>query len=351
MKGRAAILDTQAGREMAALMVDGRITDLFLDPVDGDDPQPEAIYMAEVERPMKGQGGVILSLGNGVKGFLKQAKGLSQGDRFLVQVSNHPEEGKAALTSPKILFKGRYAILTPGAPGVNVARSIKDEEIRESLLEIAHNAMVDAPDGFGLILRSSSLEGEGDEIDAEIQNLLQTAQAILAETGENGAELLLDAPTAHHLAWREWNDIAENAVFSVDGSFEDHGVWEEVEALHQPYVPLPGGCSMYVEQTRALIAVDVNTGGDFSHAAGLKANLAVARELPRQLSLRGLGGQIVIDFAPMSKKDRRQVEQVLKKALRADGVDTITAGWTPLGHLELQRKRDRLPIAEQKLSF
>jgi len=64
------------------------------------------------------------------------------------------------------------------------------------------------------------------------------------------------------------------------------------------------------------------------------------------LRLRGLGGQIVIDFAPMSKKDRRSVEHALKRALREDGVDTIVVGWTPLGHLELQRKRERLPLSE-----
>ena len=102
---------------------------------------------------------------------------------------------------------------------------------------------------------------------------------------------------------------------------------------------------MFIEATRALVAVDVNTGGDFSFAAGLKANLAAARDLPRQLRLRGLGGQVVIDFAPVGKKDRLSIEQVLTRALRADAIDTNIVGWTPLGHLELQRKRERLPLA------
>ena len=102
---------------------------------------------------------------------------------------------------------------------------------------------------------------------------------------------------------------------------------------------------MYVEPTRALVAVDVNTGGNFSPAAGLKANLAAARELPRQLRLRGLGGQVVLDLAPMGKKDRRGFETALRAAFRADTVDTALVGWTPLGHYELQRKRDRVALA------
>ena len=97
---------------------------------------------------------------------------------------------------------------------------------------------------------------------------------------------------------------------------------------------------------RPLVAVDVNTGGDTSPAAGLKANLAAVKDLPRQLRLRGLGGQIVIDPAPTAKKDRRQIESALRSALKRDSVETVFVGWTPLGHIELQRKRDRLSLSE-----
>ena len=71
---------------------------------------------------------------------------------------------------------------------------------------------------------------------------------------------------------------------------------------------------------------------------------AQTRDLPRQLRLRGLGGQVVVDPAPMPKKDRRQVESALKAALKKDAVETIVVGWTNLGLLELQRKRDRVPV-------
>ena len=101
-----------------------------------------------------------------------------------------------------------------------------------------------------------------------------------------------------------------------------------------------------IEPTRALVAVDVNTGPDTSPAASLKANIAAARDLPRQLRLRGLGGQVVVDFAPMPKKDRATLDQVLRAAFKGEGAETSLAGWTTLGLYELVRKRDRLPLAE-----
>jgi ribonuclease G len=107
---------------------------------------------------------------------------------------------------------------------------------------------------------------------------------------------------------------------------------------------LPNGGYMWIEPTRALIAVDVNSGPDISLAATLKTNLAAAKELPRQLRLRGLGGQITLDLAPLAKKDRKQFENALRNAFRADSVETSLVGWTPLGHYELQRKRERLPL-------
>jgi ribonuclease G len=124
-------------------------------------------------------------------------------------------------------------------------------------------------------------------------------------------------------------------------------VLEAVDAVLSPLAcPCQGGASAFVEPTRALVAVDVNTGGDMSLAAGLKANIALARDLPRQLRLRGLGGQIVLDLAPMPKKERRGFETVLNREFRQDGAEVVLAGWTPLGHFEIQKKRDRRPLAQ-----
>ncbi len=346
MKGRIAVLDSLGGRAAAALIVDGKLEDLLIDPPDDGTPRPGAIYRAVAERPMKGQNGIMLALGDGQKGYLRQAKGISPGTSMLVQVTSQVEDGKAPPVTIRLLFKGRYGIVTPGAKGLNVARSIRDEAERERLAEIAHEAMEDAPDGTGLILRSAAAEVDAAAIFEELASLLATCQEVLAEAGSNGPQLLLAAPTADYIAWRDWTDPDPDQVFDSPGSFETQFVWDLIEGLKQPDVALSAQAFMSIEPTRALIAVDVNTGGDFSFAAGLKANLACARDLPRQLRLRGLGGQVVIDFAPMVKKDRIAVEQALKRALRLDAVDTNIVGWTPLGHLELQRKRERLMLSD-----
>ena len=81
-------------------------------------------------------------------------------------------------------------------------------------------------------------------------------------------------------------------------------------------------------------------------AAAMKANVAAARDLPRQLRLRGLGGQVVVDFAPMPKKDRATLDQVVRAAFRGESAETSLAGWTTLGLYELVRKRDRMALAQ-----
>lgn len=340
MKGTLVALDHINERPAAALMVEGRLHDLLLSSPDNAGPTPGAIYRAIVDRPLKGQGGMILRLPKGDTAFLRQGKGLSPGQAMLVQVTGYAEDGKAVPVTHKVLFKSRYAIVTPDAPGLNISRSIRDEDERDRLLEVAHIGM----DGseFGMILRSSCDGADADDIEEDIADMCGAASGVMDGAVGDAPELLLDGPDAHHLGWRDWD--APDLVASADGSFEDHGVLDALVELETSHVVLSGGASIYVEPTRALVAVDVNTGGDTSPAAGLKANLACARELPRQLRLRGLGGQITLDLAPMAKKDRKQFENALRNAFRADTIDTALVGWTPLGHYELQRKRERLSI-------
>ncbi len=342
MKGSVIALDRLGGRAAAAHLVDGRLEDFLLDPPEGGPPRPGAIFRAVCARPLKGQGAMLMRLPQG-QGYLRGTKGLREGQALLVQVTGYAEPGKAVPLTARLLFKSRFAIVTPDAPGINISRGIRDEDERARLLEIAAEAMAGAPAEAGLILRSACAGAEGVAIAADIAAMADIAAKVLGDAEGNDPELLLDGPDAHMLAWREWP--APDLLAEGEGSFADHGIHEMLDALAGPQV-LPGGGFAFVEPTRALVAVDVNTGADTSPAAALKANLALARDLPRLLRCRGLGGQIAVDFAPLAKRDRRQIEQALKAALRRDPVETALAGWTPLGHLELQRKRERLPVLE-----
>ncbi|MEP3639057.1 MAG: ribonuclease E/G [Paracoccaceae bacterium] len=329
MKGREAILGEYAGREAAALIVDGVLDDLL---IDSDAPSLGTIYRARAVRPVKGQGGMFLDTPDG-SAFLRGSKGLSSGDILLVQVSGIAEPGKAIPVTSKILFKSRYSIVTPDAPGTNLSRSIREDEDRIRILSAADTENA-AETSHGIILRTQCQAASDDEIADDVDAMLAVCDQVLSDVGTE-VEKLLDGDGPHELAWRDWITDAVR-----HGDLDDH-----VDVARDTWVRLPAGAGMYIEPTRALVAVDINTGSDTSLAAGLKANIAAMRALPSALRIKGLAGQVVIDTAPSSKKDRKVIESALRAALKADDVETSIVGWTPLGHIELSRKRARAPLA------
>ena len=340
MKGSVIALGHIGEREVAALMVDGQLTDLALEE---DGIAPGAILRGVVGRPVKGLGGVFVDLPDGVSGFLRAPKGLAPGQKILVQVAGASEPGKALPLTQRLLFKSRYAIVTPEAPGLNISRAIRDEGLRAELAALATEGMEGADESLGLILRSACEAASDEEITTDIAQMRVLAEAVLADLS-GGPELLVDAPGPHELAWRDWGDVDE--VDDGPDALEHSGALDHIAALLTPEVRLEGGASMHIQATRAFVAVDVNTGADTSPAAGLKASIAAARDLPRQLRLRGLGGMVIVDFAPCPKRDRHVLEQVISKALRADAGEASVAGWTPLGNFELTRRRDRAPLPD-----
>lgn len=337
MKGRAMLFGHVRGAGAAALVEDGRLADLFVDPPAGR-IRAGAVYRAKAGRPMKGQGGMFLETPDGPL-FLRQSKGVAPGETLVVQVTGYAEPGKAPPASPRPIFKSRFAIATPGAPGVNVSRRIRDPDARAALKALGD----DVGEETGLILRSFAEGADLALVADDVSRVLDLARRAMSD-GQGAPARLLDGPGAEELAVREWprpdqTDEGANA-------FSEHGILDEIEALLRPSVELRAGASLSVETTRAFVAVDIDTGADTSPAAGLKANIAGLGELPRQLRLRGLGGQVVIDAAPVAKKDRVRVEQALGGALRTDPVETAVLGWTPLGLVELRRKRERCPLTE-----
>ncbi len=357
MKGRVILIDTPKERaSQAALLIDGRLEDLLLDPPKGDTtPRPGEIYWTKIDRLTPKMGGAFVKLTPELTGFLREAKGLKEGQGVIVQVSSYAEPGKATPVTSRVLYKSRLAIHTPAAPGINVSRRIKDAQERERLETCARDIIAeqidhsDKDDRYvwqnpGIILRSAA---EGTSVDAlckDISAILTAryrAECLTAETPPLPHPIAI-TPAAGIIATREWDGMYE------EGSdlFDHYGVWDEIERLKSPRADLPSGAWMAVEATRAMVTVDVNTAGEFGGGAALTANLEAAKELPRQLRLRGFGGQVIIDFAPLRKSDRKRIEEALKTAFRRDPIETSLAGWTPLGNFELQRKRERRPLSE-----
>ena len=393
MSGTLVLARLGGGPDLAALVEDRRVTDWIFGP--GSGPAPEAVYKARVERAVPGAGAVFVDLGQG-QGYLREARGLKPGRVLLVEATGIPEPDKAVPVSPRVLYRQRYAIHTPGAPGINAARGIAEPEERarlQSAVEAHIAALGDwlarrgedrAEDAArvrrvlgahatgGAILRSAARGQPAERIARDLD--LAVAARLEAEDalGDSAVPLgpVVPAPLPHELALREWGErigrivlgpgefdalrAAEEARLSpfagqierMPDPLDQFGVWDEIDRIRGPRADLRSGGWMAVEATHAMVTVDVNTGGAFSPGAAVTANVEAARELPRQLRLRGLGGQISIDFAPLKKAERHRVEDALKSAFRRDPVETTLAGWTPLGHFELQRKRERRPVPE-----
>lgn len=342
MIGSVVALDHYKGREAAAYLVDGQLEDLIIAP-EHDLLAPETLCRGKMGRPVKGLGGAFVDLPAKQTGFLRQTKGLRPGAPVIVQVGGFAEPGKAIPLTTRLLFKSRFAIVTPGAPGLNISRQITDQQRVKDLSDCARLAMQGADTSLGLILRSASETAQDNVIADDIRLMRHCAEAVLSDL-DGRPEVLVAAPPPHLAAWRNWP--SPDSLDDRAGSFERHAIPEAIDALLSPAVALMNGASMMIEQTRALVAVDVNTGSDTSPAAAMKANIACIRELPRQLRLRGLGGQVLIDLAPCATKDRQAIEQSLRAAFRSDGRETVLAGWTPLGNFELTRKRDRIPLRD-----
>ena len=234
MKGVVVLLDTFQGRPAAARLIDGQLDDLLIDA--GDDiPTPGTLFRAICDRPLKGQGGMFVTLGPGLKGFLRQAKELAQGAHVLVQVTGYAEPGKAIPVTQKVLFKSRYVIVTPGAPGLNVARAIKDDATRDRLLELAHDALPVERGDWGVILRSACLHAEAEAILDDLSAVWETAHAVLSDDGQE-AERLFDGPDAHGLAWRDWAEPLPDEV--IEGGFDAYDLATEIDTLKAPKLSL-----------------------------------------------------------------------------------------------------------------
>ncbi|MEM8633317.1 MAG: ribonuclease E/G [Pseudomonadota bacterium] len=386
MKGRIVTFGwLREGQSASALICDGRVEDWVLSPPDSRQAQPDVgtVGYATITRVLPSGRGAFCDLPLGATGYVRDAKGLKQGVRLPLQVAGFAEPGKAIPMRRNILIKGPRVILTPGAPGINASRKLTDTAERKRLTAVVDAALAAGSEKtavtaeLGAIIRTSAEGVSDDRLAAEVKALHTTwwiaemaktepsatwigkpglfATDIEAEWLSNTPDAVLLDRNAASLAAAgnpeygplnlRGDTVLAGRIETDPNPLDTTSVLACLDALRTPEVAFPSG-SMTIEPTRALVAVDVNTGTDFSQAAGLKANLAAARELPRQLRLRGLGGQIVVDFAPMHKKDRRTLEETLRKAFRADPVETSLVGWTTLGHFELQRKRERRPLHE-----
>jgi ribonuclease G len=300
---------------------------------------------------------------------------VSEGNEILVQVVKDPLGTKGARLTTYITLPSRYLVYMPQSRGVGVSARIEDEAERERL-RTAVQSGIEPAENAGYIVRTAAEDAAPEALLADMQYLRKLWQfvrerglrtepgrlvhadlplhlRILRDLLSPGVDrVLIDHPGAH----REMVEFAATfmpeavARLELYGEsrplFELHHVEEEIQKALDRKVSLKSGGYVIIDQTEAMTTVDVNTGAFVGHRnleeTIFRTNLEAAVTIARQLRLRNLGGIIIIDFIDMEEPDhRRQVIQALEKAMGEDHVKTNISSVSPLGLVEMTRKRTR----------
>ncbi len=297
-----------------------------------------------------------------------------RGQEVLVQVIKEGIGTKGPTLSTYISIAGRYLVLMPGLNRIGVSRKIIDEEARHRLRDILHE--LQPPRGIGFIIRTAGLDRNKKELQRDLAYLSRLWEVVVRRVkkikgpGEIYQESDMITRTIRDIFTGEidtiWVDEAnayEHAkeflqivmpryvghirlYDSSEPMFHRYGIETEIARIQRRHVPLPAGGSVVIDQTEALVAIDVNSGNfradNNAEETAYQMNLQAAKEIARQLRLRDLGGVIVNDFIDMrEEKHRRGVEKALRDAIKRDRARTKILKISQFGIIEMTRQRIR----------
>ncbi len=300
---------------------------------------------------------------------------LSPGDDILVQVIKDPIGTKGARLTTYITLPGRFLVYLPRGEGIGVSAKIEDEAERQRLKSaVAELRGTEADGGYILRTAAQGVPIERLREDMEYLRKLWHHVRVRATQAPPGTMVHEDLPLPLRILRDELSrgvgrvlvdSAAEHARMSAfaaqfmpataarielhPGSrpiFDLHGIEEEITRALERKVPLKSGGHLVIDQREALTTIDVNTGGYVGHRnleeTTFRTNLEAAAAIGRQLRLRNLGGIIIIDFIDMHEEShRRQVLAALEHSLAGDRAQTHIVSLSPLGLVEMTRKRTR----------
>ncbi|HEY4134053.1 MAG TPA: Rne/Rng family ribonuclease [Alphaproteobacteria bacterium] len=371
-----------------ALREEGATVELIVEPANAA-TEVGGVHLGRVTRIVPAMNAAFVEIGLERAGFLPLPESLPNeaplhaGAAVVVQVAKDAQGGKGAALTLNVALPGRHLVYAPRQPGVAVSRRITDEGER-ARLESAMGAI--AKEGEGFILRTAAEKAEATALAADAEDLraawaeIKRAAAratpparlwgeqaplarVLRDQGHAGlTRIVADSDAALEAARREVGRSLPMLAGRIDAYrdsiplLDRFGVMPDIDAALSSRVGLPGGGFLYIEPTQALTAIDVNSGrhnADVSSGPNRQAetilavNLEAAREIARQIRLRNLSGLIVIDFVHMSlQDDRSQVLEALRVAMAGDPTFARLGGFSPLGLVEIARKRGRPPLHE-----
>ncbi|HEZ0542249.1 Rne/Rng family ribonuclease [Neisseria meningitidis] len=304
---------------------------------------------------------------------------LKEGMEVIVQVEKDERGNKGAALTTFISLAGRYLVLMPNNPrGGGVSRRIEGEERQELK---AAMAQLNIPNGMSIIARTAGIGRSAEELEWDLNYLKQLWQAI-EEAGKahHDPYLLFMESSLLIRAIRDYfrpdigeilvdnqevyDQVAEFMSYVMPGNigrlklYEDHTplfsrfqIEHQIESAFSRSVSLPSGGAIVIDHTEALVSIDVNSaratrGADIEDTA-FKTNMEAAEEVARQMRLRDLGGLVVIDFIDMENpKHQRDVENVLRDALKKDRARVQMGKLSRFGLLELSRQRLKPALGE-----
>ncbi|MCX6345705.1 MAG: Rne/Rng family ribonuclease [Armatimonadetes bacterium] len=396
---REIIVNVDTRETRVALIESNRLVELH---VEREERVVGSLYKAKVSNVLSGMDAAFVDIGLERNAFLYVADVLPEmdddmpaarrdnsrnvkikdlvkpGQEVLVQVVKGPRGSKGARVSTRVSLPGRYLVLMPEADNLGVSRKIEDDSERDRLKKIGDSMR---PLGFGVIIRT---EAEGRS-DAELRHDLEFLMRMWNQIQEKAAKvpapglvhqdlsliykmirdvfgsdvnkMIIDSPVDYEKAVELIELISpkmRSRLFLYDESepiFERYAIEPEIENLLRRKVWLKSGGHLAIDSTEALTTIDVNTGkfvGSTSLSDTiLKTNLDAVVEIARQLRLRDIGGIIVLDFIDMtSPRDRQKIVATLEKELHKDRTRTKICHISPLGLIEMTRKRTGETITE-----
>lgn len=313
------------------------------------------------------------------KSSLNASAVLQKGQEVIVQVTKEGIRNKAPAVTTYLSIPGRYLVLMPHIKRQGISRKIEDDEDRDALRKVLDD--ISPPKDMGLIVRTAAADKGKREIHRDMNYLLRLWATIQKKANRTKAPAQLYEE--HDLVIRVVRDIFSTDIDKVlvddkqaydrmlefmsatqpSGKgkkvvelyrdklplFSRYHVEEQIEKIHRNRVPLPNGGSLVIEQTEALVAIDVNSGKfkkeSNAEETAYKINLQAAREIGRQIRLRDLGGLILCDFIDMrGEKYKRDVERCLWDQLKQDRARTKMLRMSRFGIIEMTRQRQRRNI-------
>lgn len=307
------------------------------------------------------------------KKFPPIQKAVRTGQELLVQVVKEPAGSKGAFLTTWLSLAGRFLVLTPGQEQIGVSRKVTEPDERARLRDLMEG--IDPGNGFGVIVRTVGEGATKTTLKNDLQYLKRLWRDIRKRATETGAPALIhqepglpersvrdyltddvreiwvdDPEVAEHvramasLLFPRKKDLVRLYTDAIQSMWEKFRLTDQLEQIYSREIGLPSGGRLVFDQTEALMAIDINSGkisgkGNFE-AMAFKTNLEASQAIARQLRLRDIGGQVVIDFIEMrDKKHVLEVEKSLRQAMKSDRARHDVARMSSFGLLELVRQR------------